>query len=82
MERTAFHRSVLDALDASGVPVLIGGSHALTFDVSALGGDDRDLEEQCFIPGLQRVGGLRTVQRLVARSDSWSRSSSGQGSLR
>jgi len=29
MERTAFHRSVLDALDASGVPVLIGGSHAL-----------------------------------------------------
>ena len=59
-----------------------GGAHALAFDVSALGGDDKDLEEQCFIPGLQRVGGLRAVQRLVVRSDAWSRSSSGQGSLR
>ena len=59
-----------------------GGSHALAFDVSALSGDDQVLEEQCFIPALQRAGGLRTVQRLVVRSDSWPRSSSGQGSLR
>ncbi|AMY10106.1 putative dienelactone hydrolase [Luteitalea pratensis] len=59
-----------------------GGSHALAFDVNALSGDDQVLEEQCFIPALQRAGGLRTVQRLVARSDSWPRSSSGQGSLR
>jgi hypothetical protein len=51
------------------------------FDVNSLGAEDQQLEQQCFIPGLQRVGGLRTVQRL-ARSDSWSRSSSGQGSLR
>jgi hypothetical protein len=29
MERTAFHQSVLEALDGGGVPVLIGGSHAL-----------------------------------------------------
>lgn len=31
MERAEFHRVVLEALDAGGVPVLIGGSHALAF---------------------------------------------------
>ena len=44
------------------------GGHSVLFDVNGLGGDDQILEEQCFIPGLQRVGGLRTVQRLVPRS--------------
>jgi len=41
------------------------GRHTLTFDVTALAADDVAMERSCFIPGIQRVGGLRTVQRLL-----------------
>jgi dienelactone hydrolase len=43
-----------------------GARHTLAFDVSALPADDATLEAQCFVPGLQRAGGMRTVQRLAA----------------
>ena len=42
-----------------------GGRHTLAFDVASLPSDDATLEQQCFVPGLQRVGGMRTVQRLA-----------------
>ena len=48
--------------------------HALQFDVAALPAGDVALQRECFVPGLQRVGGLRTVQRLLTPSRSWSAS--------
>jgi hypothetical protein len=45
----------------------VGGSHSLAFDVTTLSGDDQVLVEQCFIPALQRAGGLHTVQRLASK---------------
>ena len=43
-----------------------GGAHTLSFDASALAADDAALDKACFIPGIQRVGGLRAVTRLLA----------------
>ncbi|BCS33230.1 hypothetical protein TBR22_A24570 [Luteitalea sp. TBR-22] len=57
-----------------------GARDALAFDVAGLPADDQDLQAQCFIPALQRAGGLRAVQRLVNGSRSWA--SSGQASSR
>lgn len=57
-----------------------GARDTLAFDVAALAADDQALQAQCFIPALQRAGGLRVVQRLVNGSGSWA--SSGQGSSR
>lgn len=42
-----------------------GGRHRLTFDAASLPADDAALEQACFVPGLQRVGGMRTVARLL-----------------
>lgn len=42
-----------------------GGGHALTFDVRTLAADDAAMEASCFVPGIQRVGGMRTVARLL-----------------
>ena len=44
----------------------VGGRHTLAFAPATLPSDDATLETQCFVPGLQRAGGLRTVQRLIA----------------
>ena len=57
-----------------------GTRDTLAFDVAALSADDQALQTQCFIPALQRAGGLRVVQRLVNGSGSWA--SSRQGSSR
>ncbi len=43
-----------------------GGRHTLAFDVRTLAADDAAMESSCFIPGIQRVGGMRTVSRLLA----------------
>ncbi len=43
----------------------LGGGHTLAFDVASLAADDAVLEAQCFVPGLQRAGGMATVGRLV-----------------
>ncbi|MGV3518919.1 MAG: alpha/beta hydrolase family protein [Luteitalea sp.] len=43
-----------------------GASHTLAFDAGSLAADDQALEAGCFVPGLQRVGGMRTVVRLLA----------------
>lgn len=43
-----------------------GGGHTVSFDASALAADDAALDKACFIPGIQRVGGMRTVTRLLA----------------
>ncbi len=43
-----------------------GRGHALAFDVSALAADDATLEQQCFVPGLLRAGGMRAVRRVLA----------------
>jgi dienelactone hydrolase len=53
-----------------------GGRQTLAFDMAALAADDAAMERSCFIPGIQRVGGLRTVQRLVGGSASRAASSS------
>ena len=42
-----------------------GGSHTLAFDVKSLAADDAAMELSCFVPGIQRVGGMRTVSRLL-----------------
>jgi hypothetical protein len=44
----------------------VGGGHRLAFDAASLPADDAALEQACFVPGLQRVGGLRTVTRLLS----------------
>lgn len=44
------------------------GGHRLTFDAAALPSSDDALDAACFVPGLQRVGGMRTVARLIAGS--------------
>jgi hypothetical protein len=42
-----------------------GGPHTLAFDVKTLPFDDAAMESSCFVPGIQRVGGMRTVNRLL-----------------
>jgi dienelactone hydrolase len=43
-----------------------GAGHTLAFDAGSLAADDQALDAGCFVPGLQRVGGMRTVVRLLA----------------
>lgn len=43
-----------------------GGGHTLTFDATTLAADDAAMDKACFVPGIQRVGGMRTVARLLA----------------
>ena len=57
-----------------------GARDTLAFDLASLPAEDQDLQAQCFIPALQRAGGLPVVQRLVSGRASWA--SSGQGSSR
>ncbi len=45
-----------------------GGGHRVTFDVTTLAGDDATLEKACFVAGLQRAGGMRTVARMIGRT--------------
>ena len=48
----------------------VGGRQTLGFDVTTLAADDAAMERACFIPGIQRLGGLRAVQRLLPVSAS------------
>jgi hypothetical protein len=43
-----------------------GGGHKLAFDAAALPADDAAMEKACFVPGIQRVGGMRTITRLLS----------------
>jgi azurin len=43
-----------------------GGGHRLTFDATSLAADDAAMDTACFVPGIQRVGGMRTVSRLLS----------------
>jgi dienelactone hydrolase len=43
-----------------------GGGHRLTYDATTLAADDAALDRACFVPGIQRVGGMRTVARLLS----------------
>ncbi len=45
-----------------------GTRHTLSYDVKDLDADDTAMDTACFVPGLQRVGGMRTVSRLLAGS--------------
>ncbi len=44
----------------------MGGGHRIAFDAASLAANDTAVERACFLPGFQRVGGLRTVVRLLA----------------
>lgn len=57
-----------------------GGRQTLAFDLAALAADDAAMERSCFIPGIQRVGGLRTVQRLLHGGDASRAGSSSRAS--
>jgi dienelactone hydrolase len=61
----------LIGVGAAGLPVLFAAAvapvrTALLVDLNGFAGWDEDFEEQFFIPGIQRVGGLRTALRLVS----------------
>jgi dienelactone hydrolase len=61
----------LIGVGAAGLPVLFAAAvapvrTALLVDLNGFAGWDDDFEEQFFIPGIQRVGGLRTALRLVS----------------
>jgi dienelactone hydrolase len=61
----------LIGVGAAGLPVLFAAAvapvrTALLIDLNGFAGWDEDFQEQFFIPGIQRVGGLRTALRLVS----------------
>ena len=43
-----------------------GGGHRLAFDATTLAADDAAMDKACFVPGIQRVGGMRAVTRLLS----------------
>jgi hypothetical protein len=43
----------------------------LMSDVSNYHGEDRDLIDRFFVPGIQRAGGLKAAQRLVSAKHGW-----------